>query len=82
MDNDAAKKHSEVPKLKMQFKYQNSNAIVMPAGETGSPELVHVLLGKPVSCGMVNSVAQLEILAWPSWSQPARLVMCEMDPSS
>lgn len=82
VDNDAAKMHSEVPKLKMLFKCQNSNVIVTPAGETGSPEQVQVLLGKPIFCSMVKSVAQLEILAWPSWSQPARLVMCEMDPSS
>lgn len=73
MDNDAAKKRSEVPKLKMQFQYQKSGVIVTPAGETGSAEQVHVLLGKPVLCGMVNSVAQLEILTWPSWRQPARL---------
>lgn len=73
MDNDAAKKRSEVPKLKMQFQYQKSGVIVTSAGETGSAEQVHVLLGKPVLCGMVNSVAQLEILTWPSWRQPARL---------
>lgn len=70
MGNDAAKKHSEVPKLKMQFKYKNSSLIVTPAGETSSPEQVHVLLGKPVFCSMVNSVAELEILTWSSWSQP------------
>lgn len=82
VDNDTAKKHLGVPKLKMQFKYQNSNVIVTPAGETGSPEQVHVLVGKPVFCSRVNRVAQLEIFAWLSWSQPARLVMCDMDPSS
>lgn len=60
----------------------NSSVTVTPAGETGSPEQVHVLLGKPVFCTMANSFAHLEILTWPSWSQPARLVMCEMDPSS
>lgn len=81
MDNDAAKKCSEVPKLKMQFKYQESGVIVTPAGETGSAQQVHVLLGKLIFCGMMNSVAKLEILTWPSWGQPAKLGMCEMDPS-
>lgn len=56
VDNDAAKMHFEVPKLKMQFKCQNSSVIVTPAGETGSSEQVHVLLGKPIFCSMVKSV--------------------------